>query len=88
MSASGNDETGVDPTLEAKLRIIWDKAEAIGVDPRGQPRSDRDRYIPLAIDGGPAWDVFDKKFGRYVHPYDLLHIDDEDLREERLTTVN
>ena len=66
-------------SFERKLRKVFDKGGEHG------PADDKNhRYVPRAIDGGPAWQVFDRKHDRFLTNREIKMLDEEALASEPL----
>lgn len=58
-----------DEKVQRCLRVVWLNDEA-------------DRYVPRAIDKGPAWEVWDRKEDRPVRPDELATMTFEQITEK------
>lgn len=68
-------------SLKKKLRAVWDHA-ATGNDPLSAKLNAR--YVPRAINGGPAWQVYDKKRDRFLTNSEIRGLPIESLRDEEM----
>lgn len=69
-------------SFDKKLRTVFEKGTPIGEAPTG--REAATRYVPRAIDGGPAWQVYDLRKNRFLTNREVKKLPLEALRDEPL----
>lgn len=57
--------------LRRQLDIIWEGATPLD----GSPWTENRRYVPLSLNGGTGWGVFDKAADRFLANREVLKID-------------
>ena len=66
-------------SLDRKLRAVFDKGGVVGA-----AEDQNHHYIPRAIDGGPAWRVYDRLAERFLTDREVKKASETALRSEQL----
>lgn len=68
-------------SLKKKLWAVWSNAATMS-DPLSAKLNAR--YVPRAVNGGPSWQVYDKKADRFLSNSEIRALPIEALRDEEI----
>lgn len=67
--------------LESRLRAVWEHASPMTERIAPTPW----RYVPKAFQAGhPGWGVYDRKINKFLHDHEVVALQIEVLRDEKL----